>query len=269
MSRPLWITGVLKFGFPQTWIIAKMTRWPLVGKLLDNWIFEGTSMIMVPRVIPVNLSVPAPSQTVLPLQVVEHFINQANYHWVMNECLCRAGMKCRDFPIDLGCLFLGEAALQINPKMGRQVKKEDALEYAKRCREAGLVHLIGRAKLDEVWLKVTPGFKLLTICNCCPCCCVYNNLPDMTRDISDRFTKMPGVNVTVNDLCSGCGLCAEDVCWVDAIKMVDGRAVISDMCKGCGRCLAVCKDNAIQLTISSGQFVKNSIDKIAPLVDIR
>jgi hypothetical protein len=90
----------------------------------------------------------------------------------MNTCLCRDAKQCKDYPIDLGCLFLGEAALGINPRLGRGVTKREALEHIRRCREAGLVHLIGRNKLDTVWLGVGPGDKLLTICHCCPCCCL-------------------------------------------------------------------------------------------------
>jgi hypothetical protein len=75
----------------------------------------------------------------------------------MNSCICREAERCEDYPIDLGCLFLGEAALGINPQLGRRVTKEKALQHVRRCREAGLVHLIGRNKLDTMWLGVGPG----------------------------------------------------------------------------------------------------------------
>ena len=87
----------------------------------------------------------------LPSQVVEHFIEKANYHWIMNTCLCRDASKCKDYPVTLGCLFLGEAALGINPKLGRRGRRR-AHDHVKRCREARLVHLIGCNKLDRIWL---------------------------------------------------------------------------------------------------------------------
>ena len=67
---------------------------------------------------------------------------------------------------------MGEAAHGINPQLGRKVSKEEALEHLKKCREAGLVHVIGRNELDALWLGVRPGYKLLTVCNCCHCCCI-------------------------------------------------------------------------------------------------
>ena len=57
-----------------------------------------------------------------------------------------------------------------------------------RCRDAGLVHMVGRTKADSIWLGAGPGSKLLTICHCCPCCCVMRVLPDLAPAISARIT---------------------------------------------------------------------------------
>lgn len=271
MSRPLWVSKLLKAGYPQAWMIAEMTKWPVVGNWLDNWLFGGDDLFIVPKpkVIPINQSIPGQEQTCLPSQVVDHFISQANFLWVMHECICRAGMKCKDYPIDLGCLFLGEAARQINPKMGRQVSREEALAHVKKCREAGLVHLIGRNKLDVVWLGAGPSEKLLTICNCCPCCCIWNTLPHLSKDITQKIQKMPGVSVAVNDKCNGCGKCVEDTCFAGAIKIIDGKAVISDLCRGCGRCSMACDQEAITITVSNPQMLNDSIQRIANVVDVK
>jgi ferredoxin len=205
---------------------------------------------------------------VLPSQVVEHFIEKANYHWIMNTCICRDAQGCDDYPVDRGCLFLGEATLGINPRLGRRVTKEEALAHVRHCREAGLIHLIGRNKLDTIWLGVGPGDKLMTICNCCPCCCLWRVLPYVAPRISDKVTRMPGLTVQVSDRCVGCGTCAQDVCFVDAIRLVEDHAMIGDMCRGCGRCVAVCPQEAIEISIGRDQFVKESIRRIAPLVDV-
>ena len=77
---------------------------------------------------------------------------------------------------------------------------------------------------------------------------------------------MPGVLVTVSDRCVGCGTCTQDVCFVDAIHQVDGRAVISDACRGCGRCVDVCPEQAIEITVDGSQFVEAAIERISPLV---
>jgi len=270
MSRPIWFVKLIQRMFPYRFRLARLTRIPIVGWITDRLLFEGDDIIYLPqdRVIPVNQELDRPGEMVLPSQVVEHFIEKASYHWIMNFCVCRDAMKCKDYPIDLGCLFLGEAARGINPRLGRRVTKEEALEHVRRCREAGLVHLIGRNKLDTVWLGVGPGDKLLTICNCCPCCCLWRVLPHIAPQIGTKTTRMPGVTVTVTEQCVGCGTCTEGVCFLDAIRLVNGRAVINDECRGCGRCVDVCPEQAIEITIANGRFVGESIARISSLVDV-
>ena len=273
MSRPLWFVQFLKQVFPSRFLFARATRVPVVGSIFDRWLFEGDDVIILPhdravQTIRVDQPLDPADEIVLPSQVVEHFIEQANVHWIMNACICRDANQCEDYPIELGCLFLGEAALGINPRLGRRVTKEEALAHVRRCREAGLVHLIGRNKLDTVWLGIGPGDRLLTICNCCPCCCLWRVLPDVAPRISAKVTRMDGVLVTVGDRCVGCGTCTQGVCFVDAIHLVDGRAVISDACRGCGRCVDVCPEQAIEITVDGGQFVEAAIGRISPLVDV-
>jgi len=49
------------------------------------------------------------------------------------------------------------------------------------------------------------------------------------------------------ELCSGCGACA-DVCTVGAIQMMDQRAVIDDaLCIGCDACIEACPNEAITM----------------------
>jgi len=270
MSSPVWFVKLLEKFFPQRFLLAKATRVSTVGKVVDRLLFEGDDIFYLPKdgAIAVNHVIDPPEEVVLPSQVVEHFIRQANYHWIMNFCICRESEKCEHYPIEYGCLFLGEAALGINPKFGRPVTKEEALDYARRCREAGLVHMIGRNKLDTVWLHIGPGSKLLTICNCCPCCCLWRVLPHIAPHIGAKIARMPGVAVSVTDRCIACGTCAEGTCFVDAIRLDDGRAVIGEQCRGCGRCVEVCPQKAIELTVSDGRFVQEAIQRISPLVNL-
>jgi len=205
---------------------------------------------------------------VLSSQVLEHFIRQAEHHWIMNFCICRDSNACKDYPIDLGCLFLGEAAMGINPRFGRKATAEEALEHAGRCREAGLVHLIGRNKLDTVWLNVGPGKKLLTVCNCCPCCCLWKILPEINTRIVSKVNRMPGLAVSVTEDCIGCGACTKEVCFVDAVRLENRRAFIGDDCRGCGRCVTVCPQEAIRITIDRRDCISAAIDKIGNRVDI-
>ena len=207
MSRPQWFVHLLKMAFPSRSLAARATHAPVLGSLVDRWLFEGDHLIYLPqdRVIQIDEPVDLPEEMVVPSRVVEHFIEEAGTHWIMNSCLCRDASHCEEYPVDLGCLFLGEAASGINPRLGRPVTREEALEHVRRCREAGLVHLIGRNKLDTIWLGVGPGDRLLTICNCCPCCCLWRMLPHLSPQIGAKITGMPGVTVSVNEECVGCG----------------------------------------------------------------
>lgn len=271
MSRPVWFVELLKKVFFARFLLARLTRLPIIGHIADHLLFKGDSVFFLPqdRVIPVGESIDPPGETVLPSQVVEHFIEEAQVHWIMDFCICRAGNQCQDYPIGLGCLFLGEAASGINPQLGRRVTKEEALEHVQRCREAGLVHMIGRNKIDEIWLGVRPGERLLTICHCCPCCCLWGVLPQLNHQISAKVARMPGVTLTVGEGCIGCGACAQKgVCFVDAIRIVDGRAVISESCRGCGRCVDVCPQGAIRIAIEYDHSVRTAIDHISSAVDV-
>lgn len=230
---------LLKMAYWLKFLIARLTRAPIVGRILYNNIFKNDRLIYLPV---------------------------DTYHWVVDFCICRRSGKCHSYPIDLGCIFLGEAATKISSHVGHRVTKKEALEHAKRCREAGLIHLIGRHKVDALWLNVGPGDRLLTICNCCPCCCGWRVLPDFAVEIGSKVTKMPGITVLVTNTCVGCGTC-ENVCFINAIGVVDSRAVISDQCRGCGHCADVCPQKAIEIVIDNA-CIEKSISHISEAVDV-
>jgi ferredoxin len=270
VARPVWFVWLLRKVYPYRAVAAWATRLPVAGRLVEHLLFEGDRLVYLPgtRAIAIDEAVDPPGDMVLPAQVVEHFIRQARHHWIMDACICRQASHCQDYPIDLGCLFLGEATLGINPELGRPVSEAEALAHVRRAQEAGLVHLVGRNKLDTVWLGVGPGHKLLTICNCCPCCCLWGSIPHLAPHIAAKVQRMPGVTVTVGDSCVGCGTCAAGVCFVDAIRLRDGRAVISEECRGCGRCVAACPQGAIRLSIEGSHSLQQAVEQIASVIDL-
>ncbi|MFX0105048.1 MAG: DUF362 domain-containing protein [Candidatus Hodarchaeota archaeon] len=270
MARPLWFVNLIKKAFPNIKLIAKLTNLPILGAIFDHLLFEGDDIIYLPqdKSIEINKSLGDYDEIVLPSQVLKYFIEKANYHWVMNFCICRSSLKCKNYPIDLGCLFLGEAVLGINPQLGRLVTKEEALEHIKKCEDARLVHMIGRNKLDAQWLGVKPGEKLLSICNCDPCCCLWRIAPIVVPKISSKIKKMHGVNVIVTDDCKGCNLCTKGYCFVDAIHLINEKAVIGKECRGCGRCVSVCPHGAIELTIEDNSYVEKSIEELDKILDV-
>jgi ferredoxin len=270
VARPLWFVKLLERTFPNVKLIAKLTRLPILGKLFDLLLFKGDDIIYLTKdkIIAINREVDASEEMVLPSEILKYFIDKANYHWIMNFCICRESMQCKDYPIDLGCLFLGEAVLGINPRLGRLVSKEEALEHIQKCKEAGLVHMFGRNRLDMQWLGVKPGNKLLSICNCDPCCCLWRITPLLASKIGKKVQKMPGITVKVNKDCIGCGTCINGICFVDAIHLIGNQAEISEECRGCGRCVEICPQNAIELQIENKDFIKRAIEQIDNLIDV-
>jgi ferredoxin len=266
----MWLVGIIKKTFSQIFVLARLTHLPVIGRLVELGLFEDDDIMYLPRdqVIQINQALPPHENMVLPSEVVDHFIRRANRRWIMHKCICRDASQCQNHPIDLGCLFLGDATVNINPRQGRPASVEEALEHVRKCREAGLVHLIGRNKLDSVWLNVRPGDKLMTICNCCSCCCLWRILPAVTPRISDKVTRMPGIRVQVSDLCLGCGKCTKGDCFTNAIRLEDGRAVIGEACRGCGRCAEICPNQAILFTVDPSAYVEAAIDRLSKAVDV-
>lgn len=276
------MVGLAKAGFGRRMLMAKATRvWPL-GWLVNRLLFEEDRMIYLPKdsvalrapgkSVDVRVDIPAEwANTVLPSEIVEHFIKDSKHHFIMGTCLCREASDCKDYPKDLGCLFLGKGAARIDERFGRRVTVDEALAHVKKCREAGLVHLIGRNKIDAVVFDTGRKEDLMSICSCCPCCCLWKMLPELSPHISRGITKMPGVSVTVTDSCTGCGHCVESAtCFVGAIHICDGKAAIDhEMCRGCGRCVESCPSSAVSLRIDDAAFVSRSVECIEPLVDIR
>ncbi len=257
---------------PHVESLARLTKVPVLGELLEMVLFsEKDDMVYLPKneVVEVGEFIEPPESMALPSRVVEHFIREANFHWKMDFCICRKSNQCEDYPGELGCLFLGEAAKEIPSEYGEPITEEEALEHLEKCRDAGLVHLIGRHKLDTLWLNVGPGRKLLTICNCCPCCCLHRMLPELRTEQGSRIKKMPGVKVEVTDDCMGCGACTEEICFVDAISIGgDGKAEIGEECRGCGRCVNFCPEDAIELTVEDSEFLEKSIERIEDKVNV-
>ena len=83
MSMPVWIVNLIKKTFPQVFTLAKLTNYPLFGQAIDRMLFEGDDIIYLPqdKVIAINRSIEEPGSMVLPSQVVDYFIEKANYHW--------------------------------------------------------------------------------------------------------------------------------------------------------------------------------------------
>ncbi|MFO7677626.1 MAG: 4Fe-4S binding protein [Thermoplasmatota archaeon] len=250
--------------------MAKLTHVPFFRWLVKKMVFDKNDVTILTKdsavEIALNKKMVPPESIVVPSAIVKHFIDKTNYCFIMDFCLCRQAMQCNNYPIDLGCLFMGEAAKKIPKEFGRSVSKKQALEHIELCREAGLVHLIGRDTLDEVWLGVGSKIPLLTICHCCSCCCLWKMLSSLDETLSSTVKKMPGVEILINEQCTGCGKCVDDICFINAITISQGAAQISGRCVGCGRCVESCPHHAIEIVFTDDDFIKKTIQRIEHVI---
>ena len=98
MSRPVWFVELTKKLFPARFIAASATNLPVIGPLVDQILFENDDLVYLTRntAFQVNQNIEVGEEFVLPSQIVNHFIKQANVHWVMNECICRSADDCQE-----------------------------------------------------------------------------------------------------------------------------------------------------------------------------
>lgn len=247
MPRSRYTFRLLLKLWPLGKIAYRLGNLPLVGRLF-TLLFDltGNEAIM----IPVRQVIRGTESVVLPYSLMTPLIEQAAARFVMNECMCRRGEGCHTYPHDIGCLFLGPSAAQIDPALGRSTEVADALAHAKRAMEAGLLPVIIHAAFDAYVLGI-PYRQMLVVCFCCDCCCaIHQGLRLGPAAFKDTVIRLPGLDVSVNNTCVGCGLCLSS-CAAGAISLVEGRAQIdSAACKGCGRCAAVCPRGAIHLHLA-------------------
>ncbi len=245
----------------------------LFKSIVKKIMFSEDDMIVIPKKnvvkdISVDINIDdAGDRTLVPDEILKGVIERSDEIFIMNFCLCRKSSKCKDYPVDRGCIFIGKGTRRIPDDFGRRVTKDEAKSYIDECSDLGLVHIIGRNKLDSIWLNTGNKKDLLTICNCCPCCCLWNVARDISDDIGSVYKKMDSVTVKVDtEKCVGCGVCKEN-CFTRAIDIIDGKSVINEkQCRGCGRCADGCSFDAISIQYDS-KVIDKEIDRICELVN--
>lgn len=227
-------------------VLNRLGNQPVLGPLLRPcFSADGNEAI----IIPVQEAVRGTESVVLPFPLLTPLVSQASARTILNECMCRRAEGCWAHPKELGCLFLGDGAAQIDHSMGRRAGVDEAMDHVQRALETGLVPLVVHASFDA-WMLGIPYRRTLAVCFCCDCCCtVRQGLRLGPPAFWDTVVRLPGLTVTVGPECTSCGLCGE-VCHTGAISLNGGSAQISDSCKGCGRCATVCPAEAITLRVA-------------------
>jgi ferredoxin len=243
----------------------KILNVPVLGSLMKSVMdANGTNFTY----IPVYEGVETDGGIALPVSIVEYFLSEAAHHVILDYCLCRKGNGCEEYDIGLGCIFVGEGAREIEPEVGRHVDKEEALEHHRRAVEAGLIPVVGKVKIDAIGLGVKAYSRLMTICHCCPCCCLTGGIHHAPRDVRDILVRLEGVKVAVTGDCNGCGKCVE-ACIFMQMKIVDDIAVVGEECKGCSRCAIACPRDAITISVDNPEYIDQCIERIGAYVNVK
>ena len=279
-------TFLVKHTFHTRFFLSKLTRKSKVfKKIIDRVLFQDDEIFVLPNKnavnqtksktisanIEINQSFQKDDSEFIPSDILKEVIKESSDIVIMNKCLCRSSADCKDYPQDLGCIFVGPTSRKIASKYGRTATVEEAFEHIDKADAAGLSHVIGRNKIDTVWMHVSPKEELLTICHCCPCCCLWKVLPDLDKDISNKVMRLEDVEVhPISENCRMCKKCLGDnVCFGGAISLEDGVIKIDqDKCVGCGHCVQACKFDAIELTYTQ-KSVDSVLNRIGELVDYK
>lgn len=218
--------------------------------------------------IPINESVELPDSCTAPFSIIENFVKKASHHVIIKRCPCRTQNRCKNHNPNIGCLFLGEGGKTVNPKIGRHATLDDALEHIERAKDDGLLPMIGKFKGDAMLFGVKDADRLMTICNCCECCCVNTAMHFAAKNIRDFIVPLKGISIDFHaDKCIGCGNCA-DICIFKQIEIINGKAVKKKECKLCGRCADACDRNAFTVHVTDTDYVELYSQEISKIVRV-
>lgn len=232
------IPGLFEFPFMRGASTPELEK---LGKLWSEYHRDGLlesfagNPTPVARVIPVGKSVDA-TLKVHPYEEVKKIIEGADFIG-LGQCACRITEGHCDKPKETCLFFDGPARFLVEKNYARKITPEEALAVLDRAEEEGLVHTSTNSADGA-------GF----ICNCCRCCCVI--LKGRTAfHLPHPFAPSAFFANVKAEECTGCGICADERCPMNAIEMKDDIAVVTqEKCIGCGLCVTACPVEAIVLT---------------------
>jgi len=249
---------------------ALVTKIPPFRPLVEKTQGTGHSTTVV---IPINQSLGTYNNQILPIAVVEYFINKTSHIFLYDVCPCREMRNCQHHDHHkFSCMVLGRGVLRLKPDLpGHRATEEEALERLRGAVADGLVPGFGRLRgdaINRIGGPIPDTGDLFNLCYCCSCCCVVGGIKYSPSYVRQIFKRMEGLTVAVDkEACIDCGKCVE-VCIYGGREMVDGKMVLDpEKCFGCGRCERVCPTGATSITLEEGS-VEKMIARIEAQVDV-
>lgn len=257
----------VKLSWPLITAAKRLSSYPLFKWIINTFFAYPYNEVTS---IPINVEAKLPETVILPSQIVEAVLRKSSDIFILDECICRTKCSCKNHPANIGCIALGPATRRMHPSHGRFVKIDEGLKHVKRAAEAGLIANIAHVWIDPVAFHTFPFSRLMFICFCDDCCCLYRTY--MTKrgpNLDKAYKRLPGISVVSDpDLCTACGKCVES-CFVNQIKIIDEIAVPGDGCKGCGRCVEICPEGALTLKLDEADvLIERMLDRVNAVADI-
>ncbi len=216
--------------------------------------------------LPINENIKTESE-VVPKDILIEIIESASHHVIMSKCACRTGKQCENHTEDIGCMFMGESALDMPSTLLRRVTKEEAVAHALKAIDDKLIPMIGKVRFDNDAYLIRDREQLLSLCFCCSCCCMMRGFRYLPAEHMDNLmTPLEGVKVEVSEDCIGCGVC-EEHCGFDAISIHDGASIHGDKCRQCGRCVHYCPNDAMTVSIENPNLKDALVGRLKSYVD--
>jgi len=194
----------------------------------------GSPSAALMRVVPIQEEVQS-QPGILTYEMLYEMIDKASVMGIAH-CACRELEQACDAPREACMLFEETCTFLVERGFGRYLSKEEMKDKLREFDQAGLVHQVNNSQ-----------DRLTLICNCCPCCCgilrAYARLGNSNAIAGSGF-----IPVNQPQLCTGCGICAEERCPMQAIEIAADRALIDlDKCLGCGLCATGCPNQAMRM----------------------
>ncbi len=265
-----WLTAIAKI-WPITWLSARATQLPVIGplvKLVALPTFSKKNLNIT--YIPINETVQGAGSTFLPELIVVELIRRSSHRAIIKRCTCRDSLQCVNHPIDIGCVFLGEGAKEIDERIANHVSVEEAIAHVRRAVDDGLIPMMGRVKIDNYIWGVRDRGKLLTICLCCRCCCtILNSGKYLPPEAAESMVRLKGLRIRVEtDRCTRCGKCVDE-CFMEALTLNENAVQWDEqLCKGCGRCVSLCPEVLHAEIEDSAAAIDEVIGRVNRMIDI-
>lgn len=192
-------------------------------------------------IITLNKEIPLRDlEQVIPYPVARDLVLKGPPDVAVYECGCRHARANPCQPTQV-CMVIGQPfvdfTLEHNPKSGRRLTQEEALDLLEAEHERGHLH--------SAWFKDACLNRFYAICNCCKCCC--GGIEAMTKHGVPMMASSGYVAHMDRDLCTGCATCV-DACPFGALSMEGDESVLNwEKCMGCGVCVKKCPNEAMSL----------------------